>query len=548
LLPVQQAGDANPVDLSHAALRSVSPVHLQYLRNMGVAASMSMSIVVDDQLWGLILCHGSARHPVPSAVRTACEQIAQFVSMQVESRWMTARLAADLRAQHLRTVLIDQLQAPAPAAGLLGTADTPSVPGSPGVELRDIVTCGSAVGRLEGQTAVSGDLLDAATADRLAGLLRASASSTSVPAGSVVSSSVHLDLPDAARLLQDAGAGDVAGVLFLPVTDGAEDNYLLWIRRAVEQTVNWAGEPAVKHQSGSLSPRASFELWREKVRDHAQPWEQADVDAAVQLAEAVAARLRRLDEMALVATAVRNEQLFQREHEIADALQRGMLPVLPELPDLTLSASYLSASESAEVGGDWYDVFPLPDGAIGIAMGDVTGHDLAAAAAMGQLRSVLRSYAWEESSPEQVLDKVDALVDGFSMRHLATVFFGRLERDDAGDVLLRYANAGHLPPVLRRPDGTVSLLEDGLSVLIGVGVDIRHEGATCPVPAGSTLLLYTDGLVEQRDRGVYEGIEQLREVVAGAPSDVDELRDHVLATMVPGRREDDIAVLVVHVH
>ncbi len=549
LLPLQQAGDADPVDLSHAALRSVSPVHLQYLRNMGVAASMSMSVVVSDQLWGLILCHGSARHPVPSAVRTACEQIAQFVSMQVESRRTTARLAADLRAQRLRTVLVDQLQAPVPAAGLLGAVGGPGEPGSPGVELRDVVTCGTAAGRLEGQTVVSGDLLDAPTADRLAALLRTAVSADAGPAGgSVVSSSLPLDLPDAARLLQDAGARDVAGVLLVGIDGGADDNYLLWVRREVEQTVNWAGEPAVKHQSGSLSPRASFALWREKVRDHAQPWEQADVDVAVQLSEAVAARLRHLDEMTLVAAAVRNEELFQREHEIADALQRGMLPVLPELPDLTLSASYLSASESAEVGGDWYDVFTMPDGAIGIAMGDVTGHDLAAAAAMGQLRSVLRSYAWEESSPERVLDKVDALVDGFSMRHLATVFFGRLERDDAGDVLLRYANAGHLPPVLRRPDGTVSLLEDGLSVLIGVGVDIGHEVATCPVPAGSTLLLYTDGLVEQRDRGVAEGIEQLRDVVRGAPSDVDELREHVLAEMVPGRREDDIAVLVVHVH
>jgi serine phosphatase RsbU (regulator of sigma subunit) len=140
------------------------------------------------------------------------------------------------------------------------------------------------------------------------------------------------------------------------------------------------------------------------------------------------------------------------------------------------------------------------------------------------------------------------------MQKLATVFFARLERTDPGAhdgsraALLRYANAGHLPPVLRLPDGRVELLEDGLSVLIGVAAGLGHEAAAQRVPPGSTLLLYTDGLVEQRSRGVSDGIDQLRAVVAAGPDDADALRDHVLASMVPGRREDDIAVLVVCVH
>ncbi|MDQ1649072.1 MAG: two-component system, chemotaxis family, sensor kinase Cph1, partial [Frankiaceae bacterium] len=208
LLPVQQAGEVNPIDLSHAALRSVSPIHLQYLQNMGVAASMSMSIVVEDQLWGLILCHGAAPHRVPSALRTACEQIAQSVSLQVEFRRTTARLAADLRAQHLRTVLVDQLDDPSPAFGLLGDIDVESDAsgsGLTGIGLRDIIDCDSAAGRLQGQTVVSGGLLDEVTADRLAALLRArsgsGSGSGSGSAASTVSSSVRLDLPDAARLL-----------------------------------------------------------------------------------------------------------------------------------------------------------------------------------------------------------------------------------------------------------------------------------------------------------------------------------------------------------
>lgn len=546
LLPLEGSdgvGSVEPLDLSHAALRSVSPVHLQYLRNMGVASSMSMSLVAEDQLWGLILCHGTASHLVPSGLRTACEQLAQFVSLQVEARWETARLAAELRAQHLRTLLVDQMSAPDPVLGLVGGADA--------VDLLDVVPADAAAGRLAGRTEVVGDLLDVDTADQLVALIRAT---DTAPVGGCWSSGcLRADLPAAVQLLEGAGFPSVAGALLAPTPPGptpadpSSDDYLLWVRHEVEQTVNWAGEPTVKHQSGSLSPRASFELWREKVRDRSEAWRSGDLEAAERLSDAVVARLGRLDEMDLASAAARNAELFAREHEIADTLQRGMLPMLPVLPHLTLSASYVSASESAEVGGDWYDVFTLPDGSIGIAMGDVTGHDLSAAATMGQLRSVLRSYAWEETAPELVLDKVDALVSGFSMQRMATVFFGRLQRGSGGDPTFSYANAGHLPPLLRLPDGSVELLDSGVSVLIGVGLGIRHEAASRRIPPGSTLLLYTDGLVEARDRPVGEGIDALRQVVADGPRGTDALREHVLARMVPGHRSDDIAVLVVAV-
>ncbi len=553
LLPLGGPDGPPPLDLSHAALRSVSPVHVQYLRNMGVGSSMSMSVVVEDELWGLILCHGTQALAVPSQLRTACEQIAQFVSMQVAARWNTARLAADLRSQHLRTLLTDQIDHPNPAGGLFRDPDTNTdATASERVDLRDLIPADGAAGRLAGQTVVGGDLLDPGTADALVDLIRDREGTDGYYSGCL-----RRDRPDAAELLAAAGYPSIAGVLLAPALGTASDDYLLWVRREVEQTVNWAGQPSVKHQSGTLSPRASFELWREKVRDQSEPWQYADVDGAGTLADAVAARLTRLDEMSLASAATRSEQLFQREHEIADALQRGMLPTLPVLDGVTLSASYVSAGESAEVGGDWYDVFALPDGSIGLAMGDVTGHDLSAAAVMGQLRSVLRSYAWEEPAPEQVLDKVDALVAGFAMRHLATVFFGRIEPgsgggsgdpDDVSGSVLRYANAGHLPPMLRLPDGAVEVIDDGVSVLIGVDAGIPHESSTRRLPPGSTLLLYTDGLVERRDRGIEEGVEELRVVVASGPANPDDLREHVLAHLAAGRREDDIAVLAVHLN
>src|SRR3954454_332974 len=148
-----------------------------------------------------------------------------------------------------------------------------------------------------------------------------------------------------------------------------------------------------------------------------------------------------------------------REYEVAATLQRSLLPTLPVLPGITSAARYLVSAEQAQVGGDWYDLFALPDGAIGIAIGDVMGHDLAAAAAMGQLRSVLRSYAYEGSSPSIVLDRMERLVQGFQMAEVATAIYGRLLLDNDGSATVTFCNAGHLPPLIRDPAGHVRRLD-----------------------------------------------------------------------------------------
>src|SRR3954462_1814552 len=151
----------------------------------------------------------------------------------------------------------------------------------------------------------------------------------------------------------------------------------------------------------------------------------------------------------------------QRDHEIIATLQRSLLPTLPSIPGITAAARYLVSGAAAQVGGDWYDLFALPDGAIGVAIGDVMGHDLAAAAAMGQLRSVLRSYAYEGSSPSIVLDRMDRLVQGFQMAEVATAIYGRLLLDNDGSATVTFCNAGHLPPLIRDPAGHVRRLDRG---------------------------------------------------------------------------------------
>lgn len=245
------------------------------------------------------------------------------------------------------------------------------------------------------------------------------------------------------------------------------------------------------------------------------------------------------------------------ERDISAALQRSLLPTLPDLPGITCAARYLVGSEHAQVGGDWYDLFALPDGAIGVAIGDVMGHDLSAAAAMGQLRSVLRSYAYEGSSPSVVLDRLDRLVQDFDMAQLATAIYGRLVLDDrpggsiSGPAMLLFTNAGHLPPLLRAPDGTVSVLRRGATPLIGAvapGQARRGEGAVL-LPAGSILLLYTDGLVETRTDDIDTQIDTLASALAALDPQAtpDEVCDALLTAMTRPGQDDDIALLALRI-
>jgi PAS domain S-box-containing protein len=244
------------------------------------------------------------------------------------------------------------------------------------------------------------------------------------------------------------------------------------------------------------------------------------------------------------ALTVDNARLYQREHDVAEALQNSMLPVIPSIPGLEIGKRYLPSHGAGQVGGDWYDVLQLPDGHVGLAVGDVMGHDITAAAAMGQLRSVLRSYAWQGSTPAQVLDHMDNLVQGLGMAQLATALYATLDLA-SGD--LTYANAGHLPPALRHPDGSVELLRGAQSVLVGAvpGADRTEQVLT--LAAGSALVLYTDGLVEDRERDLDDGLVLLLDALAAAPHGAEAICDALTTALSTATRADDVALLVVKV-
>lgn len=245
-----------------------------------------------------------------------------------------------------------------------------------------------------------------------------------------------------------------------------------------------------------------------------------------------------------VGLVIDNARLYDREHRLAETLQRAMLPEQAEVDGLDVWTYYAPNSENAQVGGDWYDVLQVSPDVVGVVIGDVVGHDVEAAAAMGQLRSVVRSYMFDITQPGPVLERVDQLVAGMRVPRPAGLVLSTLTRDeDAWRV--EYSRAGHLPALLVR-DGVVTALSDAAGSLIGFGGKPRTTGSARLRP-GDVLLYFTDGLIERRDRGLREGLDALFSVAAGITAlDAAGVGEELLSRLAD-HPEDDVAVVVVRV-
>jgi anti-anti-sigma factor len=208
------------------------------------------------------------------------------------------------------------------------------------------------------------------------------------------------------------------------------------------------------------------------------------------------------------------------------------------LRGLSLAARYLPGSAGIDVGGDWYDVFPMPTGRVALVVGDVIGRGLKAAAAMGQLRIALRAYALDADDPAEVLARLSGLLEDLRDVEMATVFFGIV---DYGHQSFRFAAAGHPAPLLIKPDGEAIFLEGGRRPPLGVQMK-GAPAAAADLEPGSTLLLYSDGLVETRERSIDEGMSTLRQLVEHVDLDLEELCDLVIEKMAT-RSSDDVALL-----
>jgi PAS domain S-box-containing protein len=235
-------------------------------------------------------------------------------------------------------------------------------------------------------------------------------------------------------------------------------------------------------------------------------------------------------------------EVYEIEHTIAETLQRSLLPErLPQIDGLGLVPRYLPAGHGAAIGGDWYDALERPDGRVALIVGDVVGHGLRAAATMGQLRNAFRAYGLIESSPAEVMARVNRLVTS-GEDAMATVLYLVLDRE-TGDVT--FSAAGHPPPLLLAPDGP-RFLEGGRSMPIGAADPAVFREAKGVVPPGSTLLLYTDGLVERRGVPLEDSLDKLAEVAGEADDNLERLCDRVLAAVLPELEpSDDVALLAV---
>ena len=244
-----------------------------------------------------------------------------------------------------------------------------------------------------------------------------------------------------------------------------------------------------------------------------------------------------------VGLAIAHVRVYEREHRIAETLQRSLLPDrLPHLPGLDVAARYLPAAAEAEVGGDWYDVIPIAGGAVGLVMGDVAGKGLAGASMVGRLRSALRAYALEGHDTGRVVERLNRLLwTEAEESQMATMLYAIV---DPGAGLVRWVNAGHPPPLMVR-GGEPEFLQGDASVPLGVLPFPTYTEVSAPMDPGSTLLLYTDGLVERPGEHIDDGLAQLAESVRRAPADEPHaLLDHVLEALVPaGGAPDDVALL-----
>ncbi len=228
------------------------------------------------------------------------------------------------------------------------------------------------------------------------------------------------------------------------------------------------------------------------------------------------------------------------EQRRAEVLERSFIPErLPDIPDVRLAARFIPGGAGVEVGGDWYDVLELDNGNMGLVIGDVAGRGVQAAAVMAQLRNALRAYVFESHPPAAVLERLNRLAWTLDESVMATLIY--LVFDPAAG-RVRLVNAGHLPPLLANPDGSTAYMEEGRSLPLGARSATAYTEAEYRLEPGSTLLLYTDGLIERRRVPIDDGLARLAECLSMGHENIEELCDRILTTLAPSG-EDDVALL-----
>jgi chemotaxis family two-component system sensor kinase Cph1 len=507
LMPVDNPATGQPMDLTHATLRSVSPIHIEYLKNMGVGASMSISLLRDGKLWGLIACHHySGQHVPPYSTRTAAEFLGSTLSLRLIDRVEDDELRARLAGQAVLASLSSALQNDADE---LST----SLLGPPG--LLDLVAADGVALNIDGHNLSLGTVPEPAQLEEVAAWL--TAQDSGVVATDCISRSAPALGLDPER---------TSGLLALSLREG---QYVIWFRTEARHAVDWGGDPrnkAIAVQEGHqvrLSPRKSFERWREVVSDRSLPWmddERADATTLRQrLVEVLYARA-------------------EREMRLAETLQRSLLPDLPDVAGWSLSAIYEPAA-GGRIGGDWYDAFLLPDGRLAIVLGDVAGHGFSAAGTMAQLRNALRAYLIDGVTPVRAVERLNDFARLLLPGAFATLVLACLDTS-TGEISA--VLAGHPMPFVTAPGADPEPAPLVTSPPVGVP-GARYVATEFTLQAGQGLVCFSDGLVERRDVDLSDSVEALSSAVAGLGEALSA--ESVFDSVMTDQAFDDATVIVV---
>ncbi|MGB3485568.1 MAG: SpoIIE family protein phosphatase [Mycobacterium sp.] len=495
-----------PLDLTHATLRSVSPIHIEYLRNMGVQASMSISLLRRGQLWGLIACHHYAGpHLPPYGTRAAAEFLGSTLSLRLVDQAEGDQLHKQLAAQAALTKLTGAaLENSTPLARAL-LRDT---------DLLDLVAAESVVVGIGGEIRVRGSAPPPEVVTAVAAWARGADDEIAT------TECLSRELPEL-----DIDPQVAAGALALRLPD---QQYIIWFRREVIRSVDWGGDPhnkAIAVQEGDevrLSPRKSFERWREIVHQRSDPWTSGETGSAEALRRHLVESLYHRSQAAL---------------RVAETLQRSLLPAsIPTLDRWQLSAHYEPAAGD-RVGGDWYDAFTLRDGRLIVLLGDVAGHGITAAGTMAQLRNALRAQLFAGATPADALSQLNDFCVHLLPRAFATVLAVRVDLDTGR---VEAASAGQLMPFMTNCSTPAVPAPIQLSPPIGVGKGATYHPSVFTVETGHGLVLFSDGLVERRRQTIDDGLERLGQILGSAG---DKPASWIWQTMAAGWTDDDVTVV-----
>ncbi|WP_018636817.1 SpoIIE family protein phosphatase [Parafrankia elaeagni] len=542
LVPVVSPRTGRPLDMGDAWLRSVSPIHLEYLGNMGVTASMSVSLLRDGRLWGMLACHHYAGpHEPPYEVCAAVEFLGHVLSLRLVAREDGERLEQLVSAREALDRLTSTLEHDETGDRLAATLiDNGSV-------LRRLIPAGGVAVQIAGVWRWAGNVPPR-------NVLREMVAELDDGDGLVVEDAVALR-HERFEPHRDTACG-ILGIRLAP------DEMVVWVRPETVQTVDWGGDPhnkqlqALEGADVRLSPRRSFERWRETVRLRSRPWTEAQVGLASDLRR----ELTRI--------------MYGRARQAArltENVQQSLLPqALPDIAGFDLAALYRPAP-GGRVGGDWYDAFALPGGTIVLVVGDVAGHGIAAAGTMGQLRNALRAYLVDSALDGPLTGGLAGCGSGV---HVASEALRRLDRLtavllpealatsvvvllDPATATIQVASSGHPLPLHVPAGGEPRLLDVPVAPPLGA-----WAFATRPTPgesasavavdvdvtlgAGDTLILFSDGLVERRGEAPDTGLDRLQRLAAchAATSRPAALADILFEACRDPDGSDDTTVVV----